>query len=169
MVHDKNNERCQRNNHEYSFNTANGHVCDAVPCTCQQPAVEGKECDWCEGLGYRTVSVEQDNGYGAIEQEECEKCHGRVSPTKESPAVEGWDWEEEFDFKFEAGLAGETTRVKHFIASQITKAKEEERRVALTQAWQKMETDIRAETVQHAVEQAMAICRSLLPTGDNKQ
>jgi len=35
------------------------------------------ECDWCEGLGERTVSVETDNGGGEIVQEECEVCHGR--------------------------------------------------------------------------------------------
>ena len=36
----------------------------------------GEECDWCEGLGTRTISVEQDNGYGEIQQEECGKCRG---------------------------------------------------------------------------------------------
>lgn len=35
-----------------------------------------RDCDYCEGLGFRTISVEQDNGTGSIEQEECEKCKG---------------------------------------------------------------------------------------------
>jgi hypothetical protein len=35
-----------------------------------------KPCDYCEGMGTRTVSVEQDNGYGEIQQEECSKCKG---------------------------------------------------------------------------------------------
>ena len=34
------------------------------------------ECDYCEGLGYRTVSVENEYGLGSIEQEECSKCRG---------------------------------------------------------------------------------------------
>lgn len=34
------------------------------------------ECDYCEGLGHRTVSVENEYGLGIIEQEECSKCRG---------------------------------------------------------------------------------------------
>lgn len=43
-----------------------------------------KECDWCEGLGERTVSVETDNGGGEIVKEECEVCRGagRVADNK---------------------------------------------------------------------------------------
>lgn len=35
-----------------------------------------KDCDYCEGLGFRTVSVENEYGLGEIQQEECEKCRG---------------------------------------------------------------------------------------------
>lgn len=37
-----------------------------------------KECKYCEGLGYRIVSVENDQGSGDIVQEECERCHGNM-------------------------------------------------------------------------------------------
>lgn len=38
---------------------------------------EIRDCVWCEGLGFRTVSVEQENGYGLIQKEECEVCKGK--------------------------------------------------------------------------------------------
>jgi hypothetical protein len=38
-------------------------------------------CDYCEDLGYRTVSVENEQGSGDIVQEECERCHGNTQPT----------------------------------------------------------------------------------------
>lgn len=33
------------------------------------------ECDYCEGLGERTVSVEGENGTGEIIQDECPMCN----------------------------------------------------------------------------------------------
>lgn len=33
-----------------------------------------EDCNWCEYLGYRTVSVETEDGGGEIIQEECEVC-----------------------------------------------------------------------------------------------
>lgn len=41
---------------------------------------EGGECDYCEGMGQRTVSVETDSGVGEIQREECEKCKGIGTP-----------------------------------------------------------------------------------------
>lgn len=34
------------------------------------------DCDYCEGMGQRTVSVEGESGVGEIQHEECPKCKG---------------------------------------------------------------------------------------------
>lgn len=39
-------------------------------------ATKQGECDYCEGMGQRTVSVEGENGVGEIEKETCPKCNG---------------------------------------------------------------------------------------------
>lgn len=35
-----------------------------------------EDCDYCEGMGERTVSVEGDSGVGEIQKEECGRCKG---------------------------------------------------------------------------------------------
>lgn len=42
-----------------------------------------EECTYCEGLGFRTISVENENGGGDIEREICPKCNGKSKPEEE--------------------------------------------------------------------------------------
>lgn len=49
----------------------------------KKPIQKEEECEYCEGLGFRTESIENDVGSGDIEQVECPKCKGKGSKQKE--------------------------------------------------------------------------------------
>ena len=58
-------------------------------------------CKWCEGLGYRTVSIENDQGSGDIVQEECEVCHSKQNTLTTEQEVERIvkEFEDKFNWK----------------------------------------------------------------------
>jgi len=55
----------------------------ACSCFTEDDLEIEEECTYCEGLGFRTISVENENGGGDIEREICPKCNGKSKPEEE--------------------------------------------------------------------------------------
>jgi hypothetical protein len=79
-----------------SFDKVNG-ICSKCNDICEVIEPKEEKCDYCEGLGFRTESIENDIGGGDIEQIECPKCKGTGikggKPKEEKDEVKvGIDW-----------------------------------------------------------------------------